>query len=180
MDRCIFQSVSAWNSVTDIPSLQKEHMLAFAVGIWGRSDGLGTSSCFSCVKCSQHNETKAFMNMQIEKGFEIHQCLRLHNLWSRESSWGGHYVWKAIFTAGIDNNGTCGTVFKMVWVPGWNIIARTYLRLPLRQWQCLPLSVVQLKGKHCRKPHSRNGVVDTFGHWGFESKIKVTFYFRYK
>ena len=30
-------------------------------------------------------------------------------------------------------------------------------------WQCLPLSVVQLKGKHCRKPHCRNGVVDTFG-----------------
>ena len=27
--------------------------------------------------------------------------------------------------------------------------------------QCLPLSVVQLKGKHCRKPHCRNGVVDT-------------------
>ena len=30
--------------------------------------------------------------------------------------------------------------------------------------QCLPLSVVQLKGKHCWKPHCRNGVVDTFGH----------------
>ena len=29
--------------------------------------------------------------------------------------------------------------------------------------QCLPLSVVQLKGKHCRKPRCRNGVVDTFG-----------------
>ena len=29
---------------------------------------------------------------------------------------------------------------------------------------CLPLSVVQLKGKHCRKLHCRNGVVDTFGH----------------
>ena len=29
--------------------------------------------------------------------------------------------------------------------------------------QCLPLSVVQLKGTHCRKPHCRNGVVDTFG-----------------
>jgi hypothetical protein len=28
--------------------------------------------------------------------------------------------------------------------------------------QCLPLSVVQLKGKHCRKPHCHNGVVDTF------------------
>ena len=29
--------------------------------------------------------------------------------------------------------------------------------------QCLPLSVVQLKGKHCQKPHCCNGVVDTFG-----------------
>ena len=29
-------------------------------------------------------------------------------------------------------------------------------------WQGLPLSVVQLKGKHCRTPHCRNGVVDTF------------------
>ena len=28
--------------------------------------------------------------------------------------------------------------------------------------QCLSLSVVQLKGKHCRKPHCCNGVVDTF------------------
>ena len=26
--------------------------------------------------------------------------------------------------------------------------------------QCLPLSVVQLKGKHCQKPNCRNGVVD--------------------
>jgi hypothetical protein len=31
--------------------------------------------------------------------------------------------------------------------------------------QCLPLSVVQLKGKHCRKSHCRNGVVDTFGQY---------------
>ena len=31
-------------------------------------------------------------------------------------------------------------------------------------WQCLPLSFVQLKGKHCRKPHCRNGVVGTFEH----------------
>ena len=28
--------------------------------------------------------------------------------------------------------------------------------------QCLPLSAVQLKGKHFRKPHCLNGVVDTF------------------
>ena len=31
-------------------------------------------------------------------------------------------------------------------------------------WQCLSLSVVQLKGKHCRNPHCHNGVVDTFVH----------------
>ena len=28
--------------------------------------------------------------------------------------------------------------------------------------KCLPLSVLQLKSKHCQKPHCRNGVVDTF------------------
>ena len=46
-------------------------------------------------------------------------------------------------------------------------IARTYLQLPLRQWggvNGLPLSAVQLKVKHCRKPHNRNGLVDRFGH----------------
>ena len=32
--------------------------------------------------------------------------------------------------------------------------------------QCLPLSVVQQKGKHCQIPHCRNGVVDTFGQYG--------------
>ncbi len=30
--------------------------------------------------------------------------------------------------------------------------------------QCLPLSVFQLKGKYCRKPHCPNGVVDTIRH----------------
>ena len=29
--------------------------------------------------------------------------------------------------------------------------------------QSLPLSVLQLKGKHCQKPHCRNGVLDTLG-----------------
>ena len=29
--------------------------------------------------------------------------------------------------------------------------------------QCLSLSVAQLKCKHCRNPHCRNGFVDTFG-----------------
>ena len=28
--------------------------------------------------------------------------------------------------------------------------------------QCLPLSVVQLKGKHCRKPHCRNGALSFY------------------
>ena len=30
-------------------------------------------------------------------------------------------------------------------------------------WQCLPLSVIQLKGKHCPKRHYCTGVVDKFG-----------------
>ena len=30
--------------------------------------------------------------------------------------------------------------------------------------ECLPLSDVQLIGKHCQSPHCLNGVVDTFGH----------------
>ena len=45
--------------------------------------------------------------------------------------------------------------------------ARTYLQLPLRQWGTL--TVVQLKGKHCRKPHCLNGVVDTFGPCHYQS-----------
>ena len=36
--------------------------------------------------------------------------------------------------------------------------------------QCLSFSVVQLKGKHCRKPHCHNGVVDMFGL--YHSKIE--------
>ena len=36
--------------------------------------------------------------------------------------------------------------------------------------QCLPLSVVHLKGKHWQKPHCRNGIVDTFG----QKVLKVT------
>ena len=52
--------------------------------------------------------------------------------------------------------------------------ARTYLQLPLRQ--CLPHSVVQLKGKHCRKPHCRYWVVDTFGHNTIVSNEHVDFW----
>ena len=41
--------------------------------------------------------------------------------------------------------------------------------------QCLRLRVVQLKGKHCRKPHRRNGAVDMFGHgYGFLSIAMAT------
>ena len=31
--------------------------------------------------------------------------------------------------------------------------------------QCLPLSVVQLKGKHCRRPIAVVGVANAFRHW---------------
>ena len=56
-------------------------------------------------------------------------------------------------------------------------VHRPYLLLPLRQWgagnvYCLPLSVVQLKGKHWRNPHCLNGVVETFGPYTV-SYIKV-------
>ena len=37
---------------------------------------------------------------------------------------------------------------------------------PITAMECgqyLPISVVQLKGKHCQKTHCCNGVVDTFG-----------------
>ena len=37
--------------------------------------------------------------------------------------------------------------------------------------QCLPLSVVQLKGKHCQKTHYPNGVVGTFGQTGLAASL---------
>ena len=46
--------------------------------------------------------------------------------------------------------------------PGPNVSTTPITAMGCRQ--CLPLSAVHLKGKHCRKPHCRNGVVDTFGH----------------
>ena len=49
-------------------------------------------------------------------------------------------------------------------------LAQTYLHATfitaMGCHQCLPLSVVQLKGKHFQKTHCRNGVVDTFEKWG--------------
>ena len=43
----------------------------------------------------------------------------------------------------------------------WNVSTTPNTAMGCRQ--CLLLSVVQLKGKHCRKPQCRNGVVDMFG-----------------
>ena len=43
----------------------------------------------------------------------------------------------------------------------WNVSTTPVTAMGCRQ--CLPLSVAQLKGKHCPKSHCRNGVVDTFG-----------------
>ena len=48
--------------------------------------------------------------------------------------------------------------WKYIPCPKWSTTPIT----AMGRQQCLPLSVVQLKGKHCRKPHCRNGVVDTF------------------
>ena len=56
--------------------------------------------------------------------------------------------------------------------------ARTYLQLPLWQWGAgnvyLLSSVVQLKSKHCQKPHCRNGVVDMFGQ--YLNSMDITFW----
>ena len=51
-----------------------------------------------------------------------------------------------------------------------NVSTTPITAMGCRQW--LSVSVVQLKGKHYRKPHCRNGVVDTFGH-----VVLVTFLF---
>ena len=42
-----------------------------------------------------------------------------------------------------------------------------------RQW--LPLSVVQLKGTHCRKPHCHNGVVDMIGLYAIVINFSLIF-----
>ena len=54
---------------------------------------------------------------------------------------------------------------KFFWfMPSLGVHAWTYLLdTAMGHWQFLSLSFVQLKGKHCRKPHCRNGVVDRFG-----------------
>ena len=67
------------------------------------------------------------------------------------------------------------TILHIVWVHQWcsnQTYNRTITAMGCRQ--CLPFSVVQLKGKHCQKPHCRNGVVDTFG-LGYISRIEQFF-----
>ena len=56
-------------------------------------------------------------------------------------------------------------------------LARMYLCItPIKAimcQQCLSLSVVQLKGKHCQKPYCHNGVVATFGHGGGRGSLMI-------
>ena len=49
-----------------------------------------------------------------------------------------------------------------IWFLQWRNVSTTPIKA-MECWQCLPLTVVQMKGKRCRKPHCHNGVVDTFG-----------------
>ena len=62
---------------------------------------------------------------------------------------------------GISSKRHIGTFFRVLTQPCSNVSTTPIMAMGCRQ--CLPLSVVQLKGKHCRKPHCRNGVVDMFG-----------------
>ena len=62
--------------------------------------------------------------------------------------------------------------------PLWNTQCLNVSTTPITAMgcrQCLPLSVVQLKGKHCRKPHCRNGVVDSFGQGHLKEKVLLLF-----
>ena len=54
--------------------------------------------------------------------------------------------------------------YILAWCRLWSFKCFGYARTSMGCRQCLPLSVVHLKGKHCRKPHCRNGVVNTFRH----------------
>ena len=56
----------------------------------------------------------------------------------------------AIFAHSMDNFDTLGMSFELLWDPWLNVSATPITAKGC--WQCLPLSVVQLKGKHCRKP----------------------------
>ena len=53
---------------------------------------------------------------------------------------------------------TCPVDLQAANIQGSNVSTTPITAMGCRQG--LPLSVVQLKSKHCRKPHCRNGVVD--------------------
>ena len=58
-------------------------------------------------------------------------------------------------------------VEKMKYIEGEiGIYGPNVSKIPISATGCrtVYLCVVQLKGKHCRKTHCRNGVVDMFGH----------------
>ena len=53
--------------------------------------------------------------------------------------------------------------------PGSNVSTTPIMAMGCQQ--CLPLSVVRIKGKHCQKTHCRNGVVDRFEQDWLETPI---------
>ena len=73
------------------------------------------------------------------------------------SEWRGNCIWKKLIF-NMENN-TWSAICREKPCP--NVSTTPITAMGCRQ--CLPLSVVQQRGKHCWKPHCRNGVVDTFG-----------------
>ena len=91
-----------------------------------------------------------------------------------------HYTWVVPWAIFMEQNLTFGlvigmlTILKTAWPKGLSFTNYVCNKCSYTQnpnvsttpikaiWcqQCLPLSVVQMKGKHCLKPHCHNGVVD--------------------
>ena len=78
-------------------------------------------------------------------------------LFSIKAIWLSNYTWQMISLLFVCLFGNHKCEKKL--------IARMYLKLLFKAMGCrqfLPISVVQLKGKHCQKTHCCNGVADTF------------------
>ena len=93
--------------------------------------------------------------------------------------WQMHCVWSSLIT-GPENEGVSRNNFNAIesypnlnkvdqfstigssTILGLNVSTSHIMEMGCRQ--CLPLSVVKLKGKQCRKSNCLNGVVDMFSH----------------
>ena len=94
------------------------------------------------VECAPrfHNGLKFFLKNQCH--FYMYQCFHVFHYQNKNE-----------------------TFSVMLYRKKWKSLCRNVSTIPITAMgcqQCLPLSVVQLKDKHCWKLHCRNGVLDKF------------------